>query len=399
VRNAIRQGDASTVLRTLPEGIVHCCVTSPPYWGLREYGVDGQHGLEPTIDAYVAKQVEVFREVKRVLRQDGVCFVNLGDSYNSPGPSNHGKSKVVHRGTNADKWLQPSTRRVVGLKPKDLCMIPARVALALQADGWWLRSVIIWAKCNPMPESVTDRPTTAHEYIYLLTKSARYFYDAEAVREPLSSDPESWGRHSKKDPGMAAVNPRPMFGPDRGDRDGTEWGDGTGRNLRTVWTFPTQAFPEAHFATFPEELPRKCILAGTPTKTCGVCGEPWVRVVERLSTGKRYATGKSEAKNAAGLVTAFSGYDDGSPCPVFRTTGFRPTCAHNDDTGRALVLDPYMGSGTTAVVARELGRDYLGIELNPKYIAMAEARLRGEFESEAKAAAALEAGGQERLFQ
>jgi len=175
-------GDCLAVLRQMPEGSVHCVVTSPPYWGLRCYGVDGQLGLEATPDEFIAKMVEVFAEVRRVLRSDGVCWVNLGDSYNGiGGPGKQNGGPIGPTAATAIEGTQG--RRVSGLKPKDLCGIPWRVALALQADGWWLRSDIIWAKPNPMPESCTDRPTKSHEYVFLLTKNSRYYYDAEAIRD------------------------------------------------------------------------------------------------------------------------------------------------------------------------------------------------------------------------
>lgn len=199
----ILEGDCREVLRTLPDASVQCVVTSPPYYGLRDYGVAGQLGLEATPDAYIATMVEVFREVRRVLRPDGTCWVNMGDSYASgtKGSGGTGKSTLMMDGreemkriatadrSNAAAKFEPRRFDMGGAKPKDLLMMPARLALALQADGWWLRSDIIWAKPNPMPESVTDRPTNAHEHIFLLTKSARYFYDADAVREEALAAP------------------------------------------------------------------------------------------------------------------------------------------------------------------------------------------------------------------
>jgi DNA modification methylase len=216
--------------------------------------------------------VAVFREVRRAVRDDGTLWLNLGDSWAS------GKGTCYNPGGGATSLGQDrkaagvhpldrgnkSTLAASGLKPKDLVGIPWRVAFALQADGWWLRSDIIWHKPNPMPESVTDRPTKSHEYLFLLAKSQRYYYNAEAIAEPLASDPDSWGRHSNKDPGMAAVNPRPMYGPVRNGRDGTEFGNGKMRNKRSVWTVLTSPYREAHFATFPPALIAPCILAGCP---------------------------------------------------------------------------------------------------------------------------------------
>ena len=245
-------GDCRDVLRRLPDASVQCCVTSPPYFGLRDYGVAGQIGLEPTPDDFVAEMVAVFREVRRVLRGDGTLWLNLGDSY-----STDGRKGRSHMGTGMNSAYSTwSVRGGPGLKPKDLIGIPWRVAFALQADGWYLRSDIIWHKPNPMPESVTDRPTSAHEHVFLLSKSARYFYDAEAVREANSN------------PDLAeCITPRK-------DRSGNgEWQPGTGgrmgsvrdgRNLRNVWTVATKPFSGAHFATFPPALIEPCVKAGCP---------------------------------------------------------------------------------------------------------------------------------------
>jgi DNA modification methylase len=257
----IIQGDALEKLRGLPAESVQCCVTSPPYWGLRDYSTNGQLGLEKTPDEYVAKMVEIFREVWRTLRPDGVLFLNLGDSYTSGGRDTRDPSQSVLHPAQQKGMKRAETP--LGLKPKDLCGIPWRLAFALQADGWYLRQDIIWHKPNPMPESVTDRCTKAHEYIFLLTKSIRYFYDAEAIKE--------------KDAGLQGGRQRAAFEGNQvyADSDfksrhvgnghsGLNCQDYTGtRNKRSVWTIATQPYPEAHFATFPEELPKLCILAGT----------------------------------------------------------------------------------------------------------------------------------------
>ena len=295
-------GDTRHVLSTLPPESVNCVVTSPPYWGLRDYGHDGQIGLEKTPEAYVSELVAVFREVRRVLRGDGTVWLNLGDSYGSGGMSNPSGSSTLIGGKDRGASGYSISRSVPpGLKPKDLVGIPWRVAFALQADGWYLRSDIIWAKPNPMPESVTDRPTKAHEYVFLLTKSARYWYDLEAVREPVSPFNE----------GAVSVAPHGEHVAEMGHRkqEIRRYAEIKGANARTVWTIATQPYPEAHFATFPPALARRCILAG---------------------------------------------------CPVGGT-----------------VLDPFSGSGTTGAVCVEEGRDFVGIELNPAYVGLAEKRLRG----------------------
>ena len=258
----VYQGDAATVLATLPAESVHCVVTSPPYWGLRDYGTPGQLGLEPTPEAYVASMVEVFREVRRVLRSDGTCWVNIGDSYatGTSTPSKPSSDNDVGYWNNADNIGRSRIDgRQSGLKPKDLVGIPWRVAFALQADGWYLRSDIIWSKPNPMPESVTDRPTKSHEYLFLLSKSPRYFYDADAVRETNVTQGD-----------RREGNGRFVYdGKYDGEReDGTQQAFVTinpaGRNLRSVWTIATQPYPGAHFATFPQKLVEPCIKAGCP---------------------------------------------------------------------------------------------------------------------------------------
>lgn len=245
-------GDCREQLRTLPERSVNCCVTSPPYFGLRDYGHEAQMGLEPTPDEFVAGMVAVFAEVRRVLRDDGTLWLNLGDSYNAqPGQRKTADKAGAKQQTNAGSPGAPS-RHVADLKPKDLIGIPWRVAFALQADGWYLRSEIIWHKPNPMPESVTDRPTKAHEQLFLLAKSPRYYYDAEAVKE------DGVGRET-------------YFGSDAyskgsGRNDSGSYNDKvcTKRNRRSVWTITTKPFKGAHFATFPPDLIEPCILAGCP---------------------------------------------------------------------------------------------------------------------------------------
>jgi len=334
----IINADVMEGLRQLPDESVHCVVTSPPYWGLRDYGVDGQIGLESDLGGFIAKMVEVFAEVRRVLRKDGALWLNFGDSYAS---SVNGRSAAdvkalgnddrtfrdkpfstigpIFRPGNPEKNGGVSNRNGLSvgadtmIKPKDMCGIPWRVAFALQADGWWLRSDIIWAKPNPMPESVTDRPTKSHEYVFLLTKSERYFYDAEAIKEAAVADHASGNGFAGRQ-GNAAYRPQlGGTGKDGNRRTGGEgsreqWSDvGGSRNKRSVWTIATSPFPEAHFATFPPELPEICIKAG---------------------------------------------------CPVGGT-----------------VLDPFSGAGTTALVADRLQRNAIGIELNPTYAAMSEKRI------------------------
>lgn len=305
-------GDCRELLKRLPPRSVQTCITSPPYLGLRDYGVAGQIGLESSVAAYVAELVGVFRLVRDALCDDGTLWLNLGDAYaattKGSGGTNsttigHGKGQATNEGSyHANrKWQIPH-----GCKPKDLIGLPWEVAFALRADGWYLRSDIIWHKPNPMPESVTDRPTKSHEYLFLLSKSERYFYDADAIAEPLDSDPTRWGRHTKKDPGAQALRSRPMFGDERGGRDGTEFGNGSTRNKRSVWTVATTPYDGAHFATFPPALIEPCVLAGAPVG--------------------------------------------------------------------GVVLDPFFGSGTTGAVAEKHGRKWIGFDLNPKYAELAKGR-------------------------
>lgn len=309
--NTIINGDSLEVIKTLPDGSVNCCITSPPYWGLRDYGVEGQLGLEKTPEEYVGKMVAVFGEVRRVLKDDGTLWLNLGDSYanQKTGDTYSGfNDRYFGRETDGGKQAQTVSNADIGrldfngLKPKDLVGIPWRVAFALQADGWYLRQDIIWHKPNPMPESVTDRCTKAHEYVFLMSKSARYFYDGEAIADPvadssiarLSQSTLSQQQGSNRVPGKNNGNMKAV-----GERDT--------RNKRSVWTVTTQPFKEAHFAVFPPDLIKPMILAGCPTG--------------------------------------------------------------------GVVLDPFVGSGTTAIVARELGRRFIGIELNPEYADMARRRV------------------------
>lgn len=364
-------GDVREQLRTLAADSIHCCVTSPPYWGLRDYGVEGQIGLEASPAEFIAVMVDVFEEVRRVLRPDGTCWINMGDSYatgagrvgNHPGGGAQGEawrgSRGGHEGKQAysvgargtGQLTQPNRMPQPGLKAKDLVMMPHRLAIALQDAGWWVRQDIVWSKPNPMPESVRDRCTKSHEYIFLLTKSEKYFYDAEAIKEPaVSAADHPRNSFATKDYDVPGQKPQKRvargvgFGhgtdaetrqlgrveascskdegrDEQGLRTASRMGGGAGfrsdrasrpdmRNKRSVWTMATHSFAEAHFATFPPELPENCINAG---------------------------------------------------CPV-----------------GGVVLDPFFGAGTTGLVADRLQRDCIGIELNPAYAEIARKRIQGE---------------------
>jgi DNA modification methylase len=385
----ILHGDVRERLRDLPDGSVQTCVTSPPYWGLRDYGVSGQIGLEQTPDAFVAALVSVFAEVRRVLADDGTVWINLGDSYATGGHGGGGSFMAMRGGDGSEQagaWTHRKDKTgwrsaPEGLKHKDLVGIPWRVAFALQADGWYLRSDIIWSKPNPMPESVTDRPTKAHEYIFLLSKSARYYYDAAAIAEAFADDRMgNPGLYRSSYAGAAATTLR-----NDGDRIGKGWnGDGatTGRNKRSVWHIATQPYPEAHFATFPEALIEPCILAGTSEKgCCQRCYRPWVRVVGRNDVdqaaneviqhggvpGLKPGTSHDRVRSLSGATYQY----------VRRATDeWQPSCGCNAGAPvPQTVLDPFNGSGTTGAVAIRHQRNYVGIELNKDYIELARKRI------------------------
>ena len=406
-------GNCLDVLSTLPESSVQCCVTSPPYWGLRNYGVDGQLGLEETPDAYVANMVAVFRAVRRVLRDDGTLWLNLGDSYSGAAGGNNrgeGAGGGKERGKAMGFGTLPKRKDLEGgLKHKDLAGIPWRVAFALQADGWWLRQDIIWHKPNPMPESVTDRCTKAHEYIFLLTKSARYYYDNEAVKEPqICSDPRliksgivrsrEYG-YSTKENELRTGNRKYDDVPINYAGNGTNVKGHKGnsmntldgkRNKRSVWTVSTKPFKGAHFATFPPDLIEPCILAGSAAKCCAVCYAPWERVVKqglpapepahrnptkRLEPGQ---AGNADAGNMGFRASKLSGQEMSkwkAENPD-RTVGWEPTCECGGETQPSMVLDPFSGAGTTGAVAVQHGRRYIGIELNPDYLEMSRKRIQ-----------------------
>lgn len=337
----ILQGDCREALQSLPDASVHMAVTSPPYWGLRDYGTEGQLGMERTPEEYVAKMVGVFREVRRVLRDDGTLWLNLGDSYYAAGWECRRRNKVGAGSLPPDQRASGKFAR--GLKVKDLVGIPWRVAFALQEDGWWLRQDIIWHKPNPMPESAKDRCTKAHEYLFLLSKSESYYFDPVAIADTA------------------------------GKEDSTESENGGIRNRRSVWTVPTRVYRGAHFAVYPPELVEPCILAGTSERCCAVCGAPWVRKVERCRTPTRNVV---RPKHAGETDRAKVGHRDPERhVTTVQSLGFFAPEGCAEDFGRSVVLDPFAGSGTTLAVAQRTGRDSIGIEINAEYCELMRERI------------------------
>jgi DNA modification methylase len=317
-RNRLLIGDALSRLRALPPGSVDCVVTSPPYFGLRNYGVKGQVGQEVSVSAWAEQIVAVCRELRRVLTPHGSLWLNLGDAY--------------------------STHGALGAPAKSLLLGPERVAQALVGDGWLLRNKVVWAKTNPMPSPIADRLTNSHEFVYFLVKQPSYYFDLDAIREPL---------RSRRPPSGASHIPKAALGKLAGRRDGLTAmvkqgrnGHPLGKNPGDVWQIGSASYRGAHFATFPPELIRRPILATCPPKVCEKCLRPW-----------RRSTRPVKIENGRGVPRPFI------PCGCQAST--RP----------GLVLDPFFGSGTVALVARQHRRDWLGIELNHAYKPLAEARL------------------------
>lgn len=401
--NQVHVGHCLEVLKRIPSNSVHCCVTSPPYWGLRDYGLppvywpavtyspmpglpeitipeqEASLGLEPDLWAFVGHMVSVFREVHRVLRDDGTLWLNLGDTYITSPPGNNGKFNNLGDGAYKRRQvrqlghgedMQAIYQKPKDLKMKDLAGIPWRVAYALQADGWYLRSDVIWHKPNPMPESIQDRPTKAHEYVFLLSKSERYFYDGEAIREEFTGTERKTGQqvrgeeykqaHGDVHRGLAKAQPNPA-----------------GRNRRTVWTVATKPYSAAHFATFPPKLIEPMILASTSDYgACEECGNPWVRVIEKVSKSLPVEERHGRTGHNGQPPQISGNYWTG---PTTKATGeWQPTCSCNAPTAPAVVLDIFGGSGTTGKVALANRRNFILIDANPTYATeLATERLNG----------------------
>ncbi len=446
-------GDCLGWLRQLPDDWANCCITSPPYWGLRDYGtarwdggepncdhveqrirtrrnlavaaeacdghkrpqanraddgglpiqykgecgkcgavrVDQQLGLEPTPEEYVGRMVEVFREVRRVLREDGVLWLNVGDSYAGSGQGwckDHiaaGPKQATNKGTQS--WDRSpdtlgghppnyiSSRQENGLKPKDLVGIPWMLAFALRADGWYLRSAIVWAKGlsfvphyggSCMPESCQDRPTSGYEMVFLLSKSERYWYDGDAAREPAVCAGDNRGGRQDSRRGQ--------------DMNSVSGATGASRNLRNVWAISPEPSTQGHFATYPTRLVATCMQLGCPPRVCAECGKPWARKVETsggsIGEGDWIDKSAQHEKGMSSPAKSKNSSKDGTYRR--RDLGFFPSCECGGETRPGLVLDPFTGSGTTGVVAVRHRRRFAGCELNPDYVAMAQGRIDSE---------------------
>ncbi|MHC4195613.1 MAG: DNA-methyltransferase [Planctomycetota bacterium] len=445
MRNEILQGDVIELARKFAAKSVNAIITSPPYFGLRDYDLPPTDwpevtyapmaglpeltipamtcclGLEDSIEAYVGHMVLVFRELRRVLRDDGTAWLNLGDSY----MSNGGNRQYGSYDGNTGRADAPAARiNANNLKTKNLIGIPWRVAFALQADGWFLRSDIIWAKKNCMPESCQDRPTKAHEYLFLLAKSERYYYDGEAIREPQITTPHAPGWSTKRPTENGPMMRKKGDGTSASQWDEPDriWGNSTGRNKRTVWhlineisehnelfaftlarlitdhpellndildeygattsektdiwKLASQPLKDAHFAVMPEALVEPCLLAGCPAQVCVECGEPWVRVVERKKGQPANFNGSTFINGKTGKTqSALSAVGKKERTVSVKTLAFTPTCKCSAPTRPGIVSDPFFGSGTVGVVAKKNKRDWLGIELNPDYVELARKRL------------------------
>jgi DNA modification methylase len=371
--NKIYTGNCLDVLKTLPDNSINCCVTSPPYWGLRDYGHDEQIGMEETPDKFVENMITVFSEVKRVLKNDGTLWLNLGDTYSahkdcksvSDSLKVGGKSEaanVIEKGKSNSR--NSKLLKSVGLKNKDLIGVPWMVAFALRSNGWYLRQDIIWSKKNCMPESVKDRCTKAHEYIFLLSKSSKYYFDNEAIKTKMDcSEHDKLVRASRKRAPTKIIN-------------GIRSGNDTiyeFANKRSVWETTLTPFKEAHFATFPEDLIVDCIKAGCPEEVCNKCGKARERVTEKQYINHENWFGdKQDVRHSR--CKAGTSYNE---LVGTETTGFTD-CGCNAGFSRGIVLDPFMGAGTTALVASKLNRNFIGIELNPEYVKITEKRLQKE---------------------
>ena len=361
--NKIIQGDTLKVLKTLPDEIINCCVTSPPYWSLRDYGVEGQLGLEKTFEEYINKLCNIFDEVKRVLRKDGTCWVNLGDSYSGSGNGSNDyrnqNTKNYRKGITLYQGQKPGK---TSISNKSLCLIPQRFAIEMVNRGWILRNTIIWHKPNCMPSSAKDRFTVDFEYLYFFSKSKKYYFEQQL--ENLGSictrkRKSAFRQQNENDEDLITTN---------------------GRNKRTVWKIPTKPFPDAHFAVFPEALIETPIKAGCPKYVCKKCGKAREKIFE--TNNPKGISGRAGTPMVSkGIVDTFDGkqiIEPGHSSTVYSSAVYKglTNCGCNAGFEPGIVLDPFMGAGTTAKVALKQGKKYLGIELKQEYIDMANKRIK-----------------------
>ncbi len=397
--NKIIHTDALSGLKLLPDGCVDMVCTSPPYYGLRNYSVDkikwaafsytiwgltieipewtGCLGLEPTPQMFVGHLVMIMNEVRRVLKPSGVAFVNIGDSYASKAGGynvngSRGANAVISKGTQSAVLSHKKRTPPIGIKEKDLMGIPWLLSFALRDAGWYLRQDVIWSKGNTVPESVLDRCTKSHEYIFHLSKSKIYYHDAEAIKEP-SKEPEDdrGARKNRKRFPTKQIN---------GIRNSGVY---PMANKRSVWQFNTSPFPDAHFATFPEELPELCVKAGSSEHgCCSECGKPWKRILKK--SGQLAGRDRNHGGRVDGKARPAQ-WENGQNPTSTATVGWQPSCTCFMGGGGistvvpAVVLDPFSGSNTTGATAKKLGRDFISFEMNPDYIKIAEKRMGKEF--------------------
>jgi len=399
--NQVLIGDNRQTLKSIPDSSIDCCITSPPYWGLRDYGADGQIGLEQTPGEYIAELASVFSEVKRVLADHGTLWLNIGETYSgswgaqSRGQEGNARLSTISGGQCKAAPLGKAITgpsKNTGRAPKNMLGIPWRLAFALQDAGWVLRQDIIWEKPSPMPSSVRDRCTTAHEYLFLLAKRRKYFYDWYAISEPCSENTHSRGR---------AQAPKALSNTRNGktkSKQNAHFQDHVTdlvdrRNKRSVWTIPAESYSGQHFAAFPRKLVEPCILAGCPETVCLECGKPWVRVVdsERRPTRPGEKT-KLPGRNSRQFQDRDLQHSDEYKSDRYEQVvgnrdaerhvtsyidrGFHAACQCGGATRRGRVLDPFLGSGTTAQVAQDLGRDWIGCEICEAYTELQKKRLQ-----------------------
>jgi DNA modification methylase len=360
-------GDCLESLSALESESVDTCITSPPYYNLRDYGEDKQIGLESSIGEYIDNMVAVMRQVRRVLKPTGTLWLNIGDSYNGSG----GAGGDYNEGGKREGQKKYGRKDEANLKPKDLMMIPARLALALQKDGWYLRQDIIWAKPACMPEPVKDRCSKNHEYIFLLSKERHYYYDSHAIREPNADAGRTDYTAGKRTKNGAAQNGNP----DRRDNDLWERSKdftANGRNKRSVWWITPKPYKGAHFAVFPPDLIEPCVLAGTSAKgCCSECGAPYERQTEGVADKPPSINKKASMTQTGGVGTERL---NGSQ-KRYHTVGWKATCECEADITPCTVLDPFGGSGTTAGVAIKHGRKAILCELNEEYVSLIPKRI------------------------